>query len=58
MKYFFTTHAPKALFTLLLIFSVMQFNAQETGISPYSRIGLGDFNNGHSLPTIQWEALR
>ena len=48
MKYFFITHAPKALFTLLLTFSFLQFNAQETGISPYSRIGLGDFNNGHS----------
>lgn len=48
MKYFFITHAPKALFTLLLTFSVLQLSAQETGISPYSRIGLGDLNNNHS----------
>ena len=48
MKYLFITHAPKALFTILITFSALQFNAQETGISPYSRIGLGDINNGHS----------
>lgn len=48
MKYFTLTQSHKILFTFLFAISFLKLSAQETGISPYSRIGLGDINNGHS----------
>lgn len=48
MKYFFTMLVPKALLTIILTFTVLLLSAQETGLSPYSRIGLGDINNSNS----------
>lgn len=48
MKYFFTTLAPKLLSFVFVLVLGLTTQAQETGISPYSRLGLGDLNNGHS----------
>lgn len=48
MRYFFTTHLTKLIIASIAIFCVTDIHAQETGISPYSRIGLGDINYAHS----------
>ncbi len=48
MKYFVTTQLPKLFLSIFLLFSSFFLMAQETGISPYSRIGLGDMNLSHS----------
>jgi len=48
MKYFVTIHLPKISLSVLLLLSTLMSKAQETGISPYSRIGLGDLNLNHS----------
>lgn len=48
MKYFVTTHLIKLIIATVAIFCITELNAQETGVSPYSRIGLGDVNRSHS----------
>ncbi len=48
MRYFVTTHLTKLIAAALVVFCFANANAQETGISPYSRIGLGDLNLSHS----------
>ncbi|MEN8956791.1 MAG: outer membrane protein transport protein [Flavobacteriales bacterium] len=48
MKYFFTTQSPKIILAGLFICFSMLSMAQETAISPYSRLGLGDLNYSHS----------
>ena len=52
MKYFVTTHSHNFFLVVFLALVGLQSNAQETGISPYSRIGLGDLNFRHS-PAFQ-----
>ena len=48
MKYFFTTPALKLISFCCLVALVTETQAQETGISPYSRLGIGDLNKGYS----------
>ena len=48
MKYFFTTHIKTSLLLLTFVVFGLKSNAQETGISPYSRLGLGDANKSFS----------
>ncbi|MGB1039748.1 MAG: hypothetical protein ACPGVD_02650 [Flavobacteriales bacterium] len=52
MKYFVTTHSHNFFLVVFLVLVGFKSSAQETGISPYSRIGLGDLNFRHS-PAFQ-----
>ena len=47
MKYFFTTLVRNTILLVVMFISFQVFS-QETGISPYSRLGIGTINRSHS----------
>ena len=47
MKYFFTTLLRNTILLVVMFISFQVFS-QETGISPYSRLGIGTINRSHS----------